>query len=97
MWKFQNLSLFEISYFYYKSYYLSLLKLVLILSDHMSAICGEKVHTHMYLQNTQMNVGKVGLKGPVDQWHFDSVQYVCVCILRYDFFQSVIQNSIKMV
>lgn len=50
-------------------------------SDHMSAICGEKVHTHMYLQNTQMNVGKVGLKGPVDQWHFDSVQYVCVSIL----------------
>lgn len=49
--------------------------------NHMSQICGEPVYPHMYLQNTQLNVGKVGAPGPVDQWHFDSVCYVCVSLL----------------
>jgi len=47
---------------------------------HMEAICGEPVYAHMYLQQTQMNVGTVG-GGVVDQWHFDSVCYVCVSLL----------------
>jgi len=49
--------------------------------DHMSNICGEKVYPHMYLHQTQMNVGAVGAAGPVDQWHFDSVCYVNVALL----------------
>ena len=48
--------------------------------NHMSNLCGEKVYPHMYLHNAQLNVGKVN-NGPVDQWHFDSVQYVCVSLL----------------
>ena len=45
-------------------------------------IIGEPVFPHMYLYNAaQMNVGKVGADGPVDQWHFDSVNYVAVTLL----------------
>lgn len=49
--------------------------------DHVSKICGEPVLPHFYLYNAQINVGKVGADGPVDQWHFDSVGYVCVTLL----------------
>ena len=50
--------------------------------DHFEKIIGEPVFPHMYLYNAaQMNVGKVGADGPVDQWHFDSVNYVAVTLL----------------
>jgi len=48
---------------------------------HLETICGEAVLPHFYLHNTQINIGKVGAKGPVDQWHFDSVNYVAVALL----------------
>ena len=50
--------------------------------DHFEKIIGEPVFPHMYLYNAaQMNVGKIGADGPVDQWHFDSVNYVAVTLL----------------
>ena len=50
--------------------------------DHFEKIIGEPVFPHMYLYNAaQMNVGKVGGDGPVDQWHFDSVNFVAVTLL----------------
>ena len=50
--------------------------------NHFEKIIGEPVFPHMYLYNAaQMNVGKVGADGPVDQWHFDSVNYVAVTLL----------------
>ena len=50
--------------------------------DHFEKIIGEPVYPHMYLYNAaQMNVGKVGGDGPVDQWHFDSVNFVAVTLL----------------
>lgn len=48
---------------------------------HLEKVCGEPVLPHFYLYNTQINIGKVGAKGPVDQWHFDSVNYVAVTLL----------------
>ena len=49
---------------------------------HFEKIIGEPVFPHMYLYNAaQMNVGKFGADGPVDQWHFDSVNYVAVTLL----------------
>ena len=49
--------------------------------SRMSEICGERVYPHFYLFNAQLNVGKVGKAEKVDQWHFDSVKFVCVTIL----------------
>lgn len=49
--------------------------------DHFERIIGEPVLPNFYLYNTQINVGKVGGEGPVDQWHFDSVNYVAVTLL----------------
>ena len=49
--------------------------------DHFERIIGEPVLPNFYLYNTQINVGKVGGDGPVDQWHFDSVNYVAVTLL----------------
>ena len=49
--------------------------------DHFEKIIGEPVLPNFYLYNTQINVGKVGGDGPVDQWHFDSVNYVAVTLL----------------
>ena len=50
--------------------------------NHFEKIIGESVFPHMYLYNAaQMNVGKVGGDGPVDQWHFDSVNFVAVTLL----------------
>ena len=49
--------------------------------NHFEWIIGEPVLPHFYLLNTQINVGKVGNDTPVDQWHFDSVNYVAVTLL----------------
>ena len=49
--------------------------------NHFELIIGEPVLPHFYLLNTQINVGKVGNNTPVDQWHFDSVNYVAVTLL----------------
>ena len=35
--------------------------------DHVGEVCGEPVLPHFYLYNAQINVGKVGAEGPVDQ------------------------------
>ena len=49
---------------------------------HMEKVFGEKVWPHYYLSNLQLNVGQVGSKSPADQWHFDSLNYVAVILLR---------------
>ena len=49
--------------------------------NHFELIIGEPVLPHFYLFNTQINIGPVGNDAPVDQWHFDSVNYVAVTLL----------------
>ena len=51
------------------------------LLEHLSQVCGEPVLPHMYLYNIgHVNVGKIN-GDVVDQWHFDSVPYVCITLL----------------
>ena len=48
----------------------------------MSAIAGEPICPHTFgMHITQVNFGKPGVAGAVDNWHFDSVDYVLVIIL----------------
>jgi len=48
--------------------------------DHMEKIFGEPVLPSLYLSNAQLNIGAVGKDKKVDQWHFDSANFVAVLI-----------------
>ena len=61
--------------------------------NHFEQIIGEPVLPNFYLYNTQINIGKVGAEGPVDQRHFDSVNYAAITLLSDISDMKVSQNQ----